>query len=934
MHKAGHYLLLVFVLCFTHVATAQQFGGNPSSVHWKQINTDTVRIIFPEGLERTANRVAAITHALQRNYSGSIGSRIQKINIVLQNDVTISNAYVQLAPYRSEFYLMPPQNTFELGAQHWADNLAIHEFRHVQQYSNFNVGFSKTMAVLFGENGRALANAAAIPDWFFEGDAVYNETLMSTQGRGRLPYFFNPYKSLYYDNRNYNYSQLRNGSYRNYIPGHYELGYLLTAYGREQYGDDFWHSVTQDAASFKPLFYPMQGAIKKQTGKQYSRFVNDAFNYYKAQWRDTPTLSRLNWLTGIKKFNVTNYQYPYPGEEGSLIVLKTSYTDIPAFYRLNKDHLPMKIAVKDIGTDDYFSYNNGIIIYNYYQPDERWGNKNFSNIKMLHIKDGSSKTIAAKAKYFSPDISHNGRLVAAVENTPSQECYLRIMDTDGKILYSLKDEQDHYFSYPKFSNDDQFVYVLDRNERGEMALLKKPLNNNTTDTTVTLLPFTNRLLGYPVVNGDTLIYSCADKGNDEIWAYVTKQNRQYKLASYKTGLYQGCLSSGGQLIVSAFTSDGYRLAATNAAWQPVESTSGLKGLYVERAFNVTANHFLEHLDDSTFASKDYPKLFRPFNFHSWNPYLNPPDYSFNIYGENVLNTLQSQLYYTYNANEHYNRVGFTAQYGGWYVQPFIDAHQTWNRNAAYNEDTTLFWNETNAAAGLRLPLNFTGGRQYRSISLSASYNVNSIQWKSNSKKLLNDINYINAGITYSGQVQKAHKQIYPRWAQTIAIQYRGSVTSIEARQLLVSGNLYLPGFAKTHSFVINAAYQSRDTGKQYAFTNNFPLSRGYDALNFPRMLKVGINYHFPLFYPEWGLAQMVYFQRIRANVFYDYTNLKSLRTGTNYQVRSAGAEIYFDTKWWNQQPLSFGLRYSRLLDNDLVGASPNNWEIILPVTIF
>ena len=76
------------------------------------------------------------------------------------------------------------------------------------------------------------------------------------------------------------------------------------------------------------------------------------------------------------------------------------------------------------------------------------------------------------------------------------------------------------------------------------------------------------------------------------------------------------------------------------------------------------------------------------------------------------------------------------------------------------------------------------------------------------------------------------------------------------------------------------------------------------------------------------------FSTYTGECFYDYTNLKSLRTGTNYQVRSAGAEIYFDTKWWNQQPLSFGLRYSRLLDNDLVGASPNNWEIILPVTIF
>jgi len=31
---------------------AQVFGGNPPSIHWKQINTDTARIIFPEGIEK------------------------------------------------------------------------------------------------------------------------------------------------------------------------------------------------------------------------------------------------------------------------------------------------------------------------------------------------------------------------------------------------------------------------------------------------------------------------------------------------------------------------------------------------------------------------------------------------------------------------------------------------------------------------------------------------------------------------------------------------------------------------------------------------------------------------------------------------------------------------------------------------------------------
>jgi hypothetical protein len=35
---------------------------------------------------------------------------------VLQNQTTISNAYVGLGPFRSEFFLTPAQNSFELGS--------------------------------------------------------------------------------------------------------------------------------------------------------------------------------------------------------------------------------------------------------------------------------------------------------------------------------------------------------------------------------------------------------------------------------------------------------------------------------------------------------------------------------------------------------------------------------------------------------------------------------------------------------------------------------------------------------------------------------------------------------------------------------------------------------------------------------------------------
>jgi hypothetical protein len=101
------------------------------------------------------------------------------------------------------------------------------------------------------------------------------------------------------------------------------------------------------------------------------------------------------------------------------------------------------------------------------------------------------------------------------------------------------------------------------------------------------------------------------------------------------------------------------------------------------------------------------------------------------------------------------------------------------------------------------------------------------------------------------------------------------------------------------------------------------------------MLRLGFNYHLPLFYPDWGFGNIVYFRRIRLNLFYDYTNGKSLRTGKTYPFSTAGSEMFFDTKWWNQLPLTIGIRYSHLLDENLGGSSSatNRWEIILPVNL-
>jgi hypothetical protein len=53
-------------------------------------------------------------------------------------------------------------------------------------------------------------------------------------------------------------------------------------------------------------------------------------------------------------------------------------------------------------------------------------------------------------------------------------------------------------------------------------------------------------------------------------------------------------------------------------------------------------------------------------------------------------------------------------------------------------------------------------------------------------------------------------------------------------------------------------------------------------------------------------------------------------------LRSVGGELFFDTRWWNQQPVSFGIRVSHLLDdgfNSLDKKGNNLFEFILPLNL-
>nr|WP_294948239.1 hypothetical protein [uncultured Mucilaginibacter sp.] len=935
LHRVCQPLLLLLITATS--AMAQQFGGNPPSIKWKQVNTPATKVIFPEGMDSAATQVANIIQYINPQIKPSIGFKQKQVSIVLQNQTTISNAYVGLAPFRSEFYLTPSQNSFEIGSLYWPGQLAIHEFRHVQQYNNFNVGLSHVLRVVFGEGGQALGNDLSIPNWFFEGDAVYNETLVTQQGRGRLPYFYNGFRALWAAGKDYSWMKLRNGSYVDYIPDHYPLGYMMVAYGREQFGNDFWAKVTHDAASYNTGFYPFQNAIKKYSGVKYKAFHENAMLHFQ---------KNLFPMTEVTADNphqhfMANEEYPAYLNDSTLLYLKTTYNHIPQFV-VRVRGKERSIAVQDINTDNYFTYHHGKVVYAAYRPDLRWGYRNYNEVVVLDINSGKQRRITRKTKYFSPVFSNDGKTIVAVDVEPTGKSALHLLDAgDGKLLTAVPNPEKLFYTHPKFYGDDKIITAV-RNQKGEMALASVDIK---TGAPKYFTPFSFEPIGFITVLKDTVVFSKSSGVNDRLFVLSLKTGKFYvKDDSSFIGAYQpaitatkvawvGLTAYGYTIQESSWNEGPYREKST---YTEVLSDMGINKLEKDSAANLFAS-----VPNTPLPITSYSKAHGLFNFHSIFPNLNDPNYSLELAGENVLNTFQSRLSLNYNRDEGYKRIGYTGIYGALFPYISAGANYTFDRRG-FSKGNNVYFNETDLHAGLEVPLNFTGGKTATFLSAGSDvyYSQRRFQEAYRSQFADRHYTYLNNYISFSNEIQQAKQQINPRLAQSISLNYKTAIAGLSATQFLATGSFYFPGLGITHSLVISGAYQKKGANNSIGFSNDFPFAKGYTAESLDKMQKVGLSYHFPIAYPDAGFANLAYLLRVRGYLFYDHTHATDgsfLFNNKPFKAdfRSAGATLFFDGKLFNQGSVSFGIRYSYLLDDDLFGGNgKNRIELVLPVSIF
>jgi len=374
-------ILILFSKSFAQILPAGAVtGNNPLDVKWRYIDSKALKVIFPAGNETEAIRLVNVINFISDSAAVSVGEKRLHLDMLLQTNQVVSNGYVGLSPYRSELYGTGIQNINVIGTIGFLDVLAFHEYRHALQYANDRRGFTKFLYIIGGETMWSLGQNLSIPDWYFEGDAVQTETVLSGAGRGRNPFFFHEQRALLLNGKHYSYAKARNGSFKSMMPDHYRLGYAMLNQVRKEQGPDAWRKILKDAGSYKGVFYPFSSAMKRHSGynskKTYARTYDTLYQRWTKELA-TLTLSDVKTVTAEPKFTVTNYEWPYVQADGSIICRREAYNRTQELVQIKGGKEKVLAVMGLMVTESYLSVNDQVAMWAELTTDPRWLNRNY-----------------------------------------------------------------------------------------------------------------------------------------------------------------------------------------------------------------------------------------------------------------------------------------------------------------------------------------------------------------------------------------------------------------------------------------------------------------------------------------------------------------------------------------------------------------------------
>lgn len=929
--------LAVFFLIQNHRMKAQvlELQNLPASTKWRQMNTDNFQVIFPEGFESEANRTMNILEAVKEPASKSLYKKVKKYSVILQNKQGFSNGFVGIAPRRSEFFTIYSQDYNFVGNSDWIELLAVHEYRHMVQFSKtYSTGFNKLNYWLFGEYGLGAWSGLAAPSWFWEGDAVGIETSMTASGRGRLPWFSLAYKTNLLEKGAFNYSKQSLRSFKDFVPNHYRTGYFMTTYLKSKHGVDVWDKIIH--RSFQTPFIPFafSNAIKKVTGKNLRQTYEEMTDELKDLYSEQVLNIKVENRQIVNKRNnqvYTNYFYPTQTSDGKVIVLKSGFSDIPTFVSIDEKGDEKTVFTPGIFNDPgLLSMRSDKMVWVEFEFDTRWSKQSYSVIKFYDLISKTQKILSHKSRYTSVALSPDGKLIAAIHNSENNKHTIHLINaSDGSLVKAFENVENAFYSMPSFSNDGKNLVTLKLIDRVKSIVIKDLDSNNEE----MLISSETENFGHPVFYEDYVFYNSAANGIDNIYALKRTSKEVFQITHVKYGSYNPSISKDGKtMYYNTFSKDGMDVAQAPidiSNWKPLAQVENLNFNYQASMVEEEGiSDVLKNRTNKVYETKKYNQLkslIRPF---AWGlTSVVEDNYTLGISSTDVLNTTSISAGVIFNSNERNTRRFINISYQGFYpILDFLMINGTRTTKEIIDDQIQTFdWNERSVLAGVRVPILLTNSKYLRKINLRARIRSTKISDFDNPvpgrfEQQNGALRALEYQFQFIRRLRTSKYDINSKWGQTLAVNYKhtpigGAYTS---NQFAIQSNLYFPGIAKHHSIHLRGSFQYEDR-KNYRFSSPVTFTRGFGYTSFETYSNIALNYAFPLFYPDIHIGPLLNIQRVYANVFHDFG--RGVQDDSpDFDFKSYGAEVSFNFNIMRFLPLlDVGIRYSYLPDfNDTV----------------
>jgi len=723
MKNALRPLIACAILLYAISPLAAQ--QNPPFKGWKYIDAGHYRIIFPEGLERTAQRAANLMVYYEPfNYAG-MDTSPEYIPIVIIEDYCEANGFVSSAPFYSHWFTTPSS----LDSTDWFTGLAIHEGRHMVQRNRLREGAGKyTWSILFGDYGTALFEGLYVPMWYLEGDAVVMETALTHGGRGRVASFPLWYRALEMEGRRYSYSRAFMGTAADMYPyaNYYSLGYLMNSHVRRVHGREAWDNVLERTGYFL-LFPSFDFATWIETKKSTRSVYNGALDSYREHWKSillnekftTSEIISPQRKPGSQSLWDSGLGFGFmagPEREISFVSITGDSTDevcmfpwdflIPGQryaweswlfpFTLNGETYTLRFArdrklslmkltaggaeeltmMPHDSLSPLFAGERGItaggerVLWRETVPDPRWGYRSWSDLVIYNVKTGKKERLTSKGKFTASAISPDGLTAAGVEYQEREGYSLLLFSTEKKEkLRSLDiNGMGHLFD-PALSGDGRAA-LCSIDKQGNSIII---IDTETGRAEAVIQHTYLEHFRSPVFHGNYLFYVSDYTGIDNIYALDLNTKKRYRVTSVTLGAYYPHVTENGRrLIYNEYHYSGYRAASIKLdpeKWTAFEKLHKPDDPYVEAYTGQELGPDLivpDDLPEKEYEVKEYYTLTDGMKIPGWLVFFNSTtkDFSVNVVMQDVLNTVSASAGYLYNFNEKTHKGTGTLTWSG------------------------------------------------------------------------------------------------------------------------------------------------------------------------------------------------------------------------------------------------------------------------------